>query len=238
MSLGEIVREAWGIPQSRFLHLPYPFKPSPAFLSIPIEPNKEDIVRVTFIGKLEPRKGILPLSEAIPNICKKYPNVRFKFIGKSLPSGKDGQDMQSYLLEKLAPFTGKLEFTGPVPYDQIPVHLASTDICIYPSLWENFPNVCLEGMSAGRAVIGSKNGGMAEMLDNNKYGLLVDPRSPSSIQSALEVLIDNEDMRIEKGKAARQRILDTYTVEIIGQRTEEVYQQIIDQWPNPCNTII
>lgn len=233
LSLGQIVQETWDIPKERFLHLPYPFKPSEAFLKIPIEASGDGIVRVTFIGKLEPRKGILPLSEAIPALCKKYPQVRFRFIGKSLPSGKDGQDMQSYLLEKLAPYRDQLEFTGPVPYDRIPAMLAETAICIYPSLWENFPNVCLEGMSAGRAVIGSQNGGMAEMLGKNEYGLIVDPHDPLSIQQALETFIQDEALRLEKGRAARQRILNTYTVEVIGARTERVYQQIIERWPQP-----
>lgn len=50
-------------------------------------------------------------------------------------------------------------------------------------------------MSDGRAVIGSKNGGMAEMLGNEECGLLVDPNSPKTIIAALEKLIENPELK-------------------------------------------
>ena len=86
----------------------------------------------------------------------------------------------------------------------LPSVIVGTDI---PSLWENFPNVCLEAMSAGRVVVGSKYGGMADMLGNDEYGLLIDPYQPESIRSTLAMLIENSALRIEIGKKALIHLL-------------------------------
>lgn len=229
--LGGIVSREWNIPIGRFIHLQNPFQPGKEFLSIGIPQKADDLVRVTFLGKLERRKGIFLLLEAMPAILQQYPQVRFRFVGKSHPSPNPGMDMQAYIEKTLSGYKDKLEFTGPIPYTQIPAQLAETDICIFPSLWENFPNVCLEAMSAGRAVIGSKNGGMAEMLGEEECGLLIDPDNPKTIVAALKKMIENPQLRYRFGQLAREKVLREYSWDRIGARTEEVYSMIIDHWP-------
>lgn len=229
--LGEIVSKKWNISSQQFIHLPYPFDPKDTFLRIPIKSDETQFKLISFIGRLEKRKGIFPLISAIPAICEKYPQVRFRFIGQAHPSPIPGLDMTEFMKKQLHLYKDRLEFTGSLSYDQIPLHLAETDICIFPSLWENFPNVCLEAMSAGRAVIGSKNGGMADMLGNDEHGLLVDPYKPESIVSAIEKLIENPELRIQLGQSAREKVLREYSYERIGALTEEIYSMIIDKWP-------
>lgn len=229
--LGTIVSREWDLPMDRFIHLPYPFQPDPAFLEIPCGESGSEFPRITFIGKLEKRKGIFPFMHAIPQIAKKHPHIRFRFLGHSHPSPVLGLDMEGYLKKQLSSFQDRLEFTGPIPYHEIPQHLAETDICVFPSLWENFPNVCLEAMSAGRAVVGSKNGGMADMLGENEFGLLIDPKKPESIVAAIKLLIESPELRYRFGHSARENVLTTYSYDKIGHWTEKVYSNIINNWP-------
>lgn len=229
--LGGIVSKEWGIPIDHFIHLPNPFHPSPEFLDIQIRRPDSEYLRITFIGKLEKRKGIFLLMDVIPEVVSKHPHVKFRFIGQAHPSPEADLDMEGYMKKRLHRFESHLEFTGPLPYNEIPKRLAETDICIFPSLWENQPNVCMEAMSAGRAVIGSKNGGMADMLGNDECGLLVDPYRPETIVTAIEKLIENPELRMQLGRSAREKILRNYSYESIGALTEEVYSMIIDKWP-------
>lgn len=222
--IATVVQREWDIPGERFIHLPNPFQPPQALLDIPAAAKAGQEVRILFLGRLEKRKGVLTLLEVIPVICRKYPQARFVFTGR-------GSDMQVFLSEKLAAWDDRLEFTGEIPHDQIPQQLAKADICLFPSLWENFPNVCLEAMAAGRAIIGSKNGGMRDMLEAPPCGLLIDPERPATIVEALSTFLDNPGMRETFGERARQVVLERYNAGVIGAQTEAVYQKIIEQWP-------
>lgn len=229
--IARIVQREWDIPSEHFIHLPYTFQPSQALLDISPEARAGKEVRILFLGRLEKRKGVLTLLEVIPAICRKYPHARFVFTGR-------GSDMQAFLTEKLAAHREQLEFTGEAPYADIPQHLAKADICLFPSLWENFPNVCLEAMSAGRAIVGSKNGGMRDMLEAPSCGLLIDPDKPATIVEALSTFLDNPERRKTFGERARQVVLKRYNADVIGVQTEAVYQKIISHLHDKGNSTI
>ncbi|MGD1874837.1 MAG: glycosyltransferase family 4 protein [Mastigocoleus sp.] len=223
-ALGDKLIEVWGLPEDKVVHIPNPYIPSQELLNIAVE-TRTNII--TFIGRLEIRKGILELGAAIPLILKRYPDVRFRFIGSSLPSPKPGLDMQAYLEQKLKRYLPALEFTGSVALDRIPYWLAKTDICVFPSRWENFPNVCLEAMAAARGVVGSSAGGMAEMLDQGKVGRLIPPENSQKIAEAVIELLANPQLRMQLGRAARDRVLSEYNLDRIGQLQEESYERAI-----------
>jgi len=122
-----------------------------------------------------------------------------------------------------------VEFTGKVSLDDIPHYLAQTDICVFPSLWENFPNVCLEAMAAGRGVVGSSAGGMAEMLDQGNAGLLVPPEDATAIASAIIELLDQPNLRMKLGAEARERVTTEYSLERLGDLIEQSYQRAIQR---------
>ncbi|MEO1428989.1 MAG: glycosyltransferase family 4 protein [Cyanobacteria bacterium J06632_19] len=224
LSLGNQLITTWSLPSEKVVHIPYAYVPSQELLDIPIETHTNV---VTFIGRLEIRKGILDLVEAIPFILKKYPATIFRFVGPALPSPQTNLNMQQYIERKLSSYKKSLEFTGGVSPDIIPSVLARTDICVFPSLWENFPNVCLEAMAAARGVVGSSAGGMAEMLDGGKVGRLIPPKSPEKIAQAVIELLENPQLRMQLGEAARNRVLSEYNLDRIGKLQEESYERAI-----------
>jgi glycosyltransferase involved in cell wall biosynthesis len=224
IAMGEKLIDIWQLPKDKLVHIPNPYIPADDLLRIPIE-TKTNVI--SFIGRLEMRKGITELTEAIPLIIKNYPDVRFRFIGESCrPSPNFRLDMQEYIEKRLRRYIKSLEFTGYIPLDMIPNMLSSTDICVFPSRWENFPNVCLEAMAAGRGVVGSNAGGMADMLSSDT-GLLIPPYSPPQIAKAVLSLLKEPNLRMSLGTAARDRVLNEYNLEKIGCLQEDSYIRAI-----------
>jgi glycogen(starch) synthase len=222
--LGNIMIDEWGLDRNIVSHVPYPYIPSEKLLRIPVETKTNT---VTFLGRLEIRKGVLDLAQAIPLILHRRPEAKFRFVGSSEPSPEPNVPMQQYLKHKLRRYKGSVEFTGFIPPESIPDILADTDICVFPSVWENFPCVCLESMAAARGIVGSSAGGMADMLDLGEVGRLIPPNSPERIAEAVIELLEDPSLRMRLGQAARKRLLLEYNVDRISVLQESSYARAI-----------
>jgi glycogen(starch) synthase len=222
----EKVAEPWGIPSEKVSYIPNPYVPNETLLNIPIETHTNI---VTFLGRLESRKGVVDLAEAIPMVLKKCPDARFRFVGKSGQALGRKMPMRQYLENKLRRYRKSVEFINGVMLEEVPTILATTDICIFPSHWENFPYVCLEAMAAGRGIVGSSAGGMAEMLKYGEAGKLVLPNHPSQIANAIITLFNQPPLRMELGRRARQCLLSEYNANRIGELLEASYKRAIQR---------
>jgi glycosyltransferase involved in cell wall biosynthesis len=210
--------------RDRISVFPYPYEPGPDLLRIPAGGSAN---RITYLGRLEERKGVIDLVDAIPRVLASAPRARFRFIGRSVPHGPDGQDMQAFLLARLGRHAAAVEFTGPRPPSDIPGLLAETDILAAPSHWESFGLVCCEGLAAARAVLGSANGGMAEILAGGRCGVLVPPRQPEAIADALLGLLADPARRQALGEAGRQHLLEHYSARRVIAAQLASYQRAI-----------
>ena len=219
-SLKKIIAQDWRIPLNQINVIPNPYEPSSQTLSIPINRSYKigANINILFIGKLNIQKGGLLLADLIPNVLNSFNNVNFTLVGGDGPSHLKGITMQSYLKQRIVDHD-RVYFAGAVNLDEVPRFLSKSDIVIIPSLWENFPYVCLEAMSAGRAIIGSKNGGMSEMLANGA-GILVSVNGYKELIKALELLISNPNKRIELGERAREVVLKEYNLQKVGKQLE------------------
>lgn len=224
-SITEMMTRLWHLPPERICRIPNPYTPSAALLQIPIE---TDTRTVTYLGRLESRKGALEMAAAIPLVLHRFPAARFRFVGRASPiSPRHALDMRAYLEARLQAERHAVEFVGHVPLEQVPLILAQTDLCVFPSWWENFPYVCLEAMAAGRGVVGSRAGGMREMLDEGNAGEVVMPGNPHRIARAILRLLEDPERRMRLGTAARARLQTEYCAERIGPMMEASYLRAI-----------
>lgn len=223
-AIGQRILQDWGLDPARIAPVPYPYIPASELLAIPLETHTQV---VTFLGRLELRKGVVELGQAIPAILRRHPQVKFRFVGPAWNSPMPSLNMQEYLERMLHHHRQSLEFVGGVPLAQIPQYLATTDICVFPSRWESFGLVCTEAMAAGRGIVASSAGGMAELLDQGQVGRLVPPRQPHKIAQAVIALLDNPAWRIALGGQARDRILTHYSLDRISALQEASYARAI-----------
>ncbi len=78
-SIAQILAKDWGIPFDKLACYGYPFSPSEALLSQALE--EKSAFTIGFLGRLEPRKGVLELAMSIGSILRSHPNVKFRFLG-------------------------------------------------------------------------------------------------------------------------------------------------------------
>lgn len=225
-ALGRQAMNEWRLQPGNVVTVPYPFEPDAALLNIPPETETK---RIAFLGRLEVRKGVIELAEAIPRVLDRCPDASFVFVGAAEASPTPSVDMQEYLEERLRRYAGAVTFVGPASSAEIPRILAETDICVIPSRWENFPNVCLEAMAAARGIVGSRAGGMTEMLDSGRVGRLISPGKTLEIARTVGDLLENPDERIHLGQAARRRLLEEYNADRVGALQEASYQRAIER---------
>ncbi len=221
-TIGTIVGHDWRLPADRISIFPLPFLADPRLLALP---PAGVAGTVGFLGRMEPRKGIVELAQAIPLILRRARKLRFRFIGPSWPF-KQG-DMRSWIESHFSDCRGAMEFVGEFASEDLSKHLGQCDIMLLPSRWENFPSACIESMAAGRAVIGSASGGMAEMIEHGKTGLLVPPRNPKAVAEAVLSLVRNPAQLRLFAEAGRKSIVEQLSPERVFPFQMASYQRAI-----------
>jgi glycogen synthase len=217
---------AWLSPaRAQLAVFPYPFAPDPALLALPAGGTDP---RVTFIGRLEERKGIFDLAAAAARVHATHPETRFRFIGRA-SSGTTAPDLIRALRQQAGPAAAQLEFTGAVAPEELPRLLAQTAVVALPSHWESFGLACCEAMAAGRAVVASAAGGMGEIVEHSRSGVLVPPRDPRAWADALVGLLEDPARRISLGQSARERIQKAYAPEFILPQQLSSYERAIER---------
>ena len=215
--------ELWGLEADRVCVAPHPFRPCGELLEVPPLEARDPGLLVTFLGRLEVRKGVLELAEAVPRVLLEVPDARFRFVGASMPH-PDGGDTREKIEWVLGPAREHVEFVDAVPYADVPALLAEAAVCAFPSVWESFGFVCLEAMAAARPVVVTEGTGMADMVDGGRAGRVVPAQDPKALADALVDLLTDPVERSLLGSAARQRVLEAYDPARVAARQERCYE--------------
>jgi len=148
-----------------------------------------------YFGRLSDEKGIASLLEAMKNVKSA---IKLKIVG----AGPDRNKLES--ISKKMELENKVEFLGPKYGAALADLINGSMAVVIPSVWpENMPYSLLESMSAGKAVIASRTGGMGEIIENGTNGFLF---SPGNIRELVEVIDDlpNRDL-LAIGKSAADK---------------------------------
>ena len=141
---------------------------------------------ILYVGRLEPRKGVLEWVAAAVQVASRHPSLRFEFVGADLPYTERQSVKQT--VEQMIPqaLRANFIFHGEQPRAALPGFLAKARIAVVPSRWENFPNTCVEALCSGLPVLATRQGGMAEMVEDGRTGWLAATADPSGLADALE----------------------------------------------------
>lgn len=231
LAILELVRCRWNLEAERLVHIPNVFDSPADLLTLPLATTTS---RITYLGRLEARKGVIELAQAMRLVLTQAPATKFRLVGRSLPHPATGENLSAYMRRRLGPFAQAVEFIGGLPHSEVARALGDTDMCVFPSIWENFPYVCLEAMAAGRGVIASSGGGMAEIIDDGRTGRLVEPRDPRGLAGAVLEMLADPAGRIAMGKKARAHVGVAYSSQVIGPLQEASYLRAIARGRPRC----
>ncbi|MDJ0680783.1 MAG: glycosyltransferase [Xenococcaceae cyanobacterium MO_167.B52] len=164
-----------------------------------------DKITFLFLGKINQRKGIFDLLHALAML----PSVTRNKI-RAILAGS-GEIEKAEALAKELNIESLVEFPGWVNIKQRDDFLAQANVFVLPSYNEGLPMALLEAMSWGLPVVTTPVGGITEVVTHYKTGLLVQPGSIQELAASMQILIDNESLRLSLGNAARKQasLLDT-----------------------------
>lgn len=111
----------------------------------------------------------------------------------------------------------------------VPLLMAACDLVVLASRWEGLPLVLAEAAAAGRPVVATDVGGVAEVVDNGRTGLLVPPGDPVALAKSLLCLLGDADARARMGLAARERARRMFRVERLAHEVEDLYLRCLQE---------
>ena len=110
--------------------------------------------------------------------------------------------------------------------EDVPNVLRSLDVVVMPSDSEGSPIALIEAMTAGRAIVATRVGGMPSILDEGRCGVLVPARRPRALADAVTALLEDAPRREEMGALAQRRALADYALESVARRWEGLYRDL------------
>ena len=182
---------------------------------------------VLFAGRVTRWKGAHLLMKAVPLVLEQVPDARFVLAGSAHVPTRGFPSTQAYLLSLVSEaHRGRVTFLGHVPHAALARHYERATLCVFPSLFEAFGYTCLEAMALGKAVIGSRNGGMADLLGGGA-GRLFTPPDVDELARHITQLLQAPSLSEEFGRRALERVQTHYAPDLVMTQTESFYRRAI-----------
>jgi len=167
---------------------------------------------VFYAGRFSPGKGTQDLVSAADIVVQKLPDALFLFAGQGN-------------LELSGPHTRSL---GRLPHSEMWRFYHLSDLVVVPSRQpEPLSRVALEGMAAGKPLVGTRVGGTPELIEDGVNGSLVERGNPARLAEAITGLLLNDDLRARMGRAGRELVHTRFAPETNLERLVEFYHQAI-----------
>jgi len=205
--------------QHKCVIVPLGIDPAP-FERASVQHTLDAMTRVLFVGKLRYYKGVDVLLEAL----RELPRVHLTIVGSGpMERAWRARVHQLNLAERV-------QFVGQVENEDLPRYYAACDIFVLPSSErsEAFGVVQLEAMAAGKPVICTELGtGTSFVNVHGETGLVVPPRAPRALASAIAQLSSDATLRARLGAAGRARVRAEFTLDKMVTRILQVYEQVL-----------
>lgn len=175
------------------------------------------------IGRLTPIKGHLVLIKAMAAVAKLVPKVLLMVVGDAPPE-KTAYEQELHRLVHQLGLDTVVGFVG--RREDIPQLLATMDLLVMPSTYqEGFGRVLIEAGACGVPVVASRVGGVADVIEHGRTGLLVPPHDPAGLSQAIVRLLRDRASAARLAQAFRQRIEQEFRLEAMIERTLAVYEE-------------
>lgn len=172
--------------------------------------------RLGYVGGLHEYKGLDDLADALDKV---HSDPRLIVAG-------DGPDRER--LEQR--FGSTATFLGAVPYEQIPAFYREIDILLLPSHTEGLPRVILEAQATGTPVVATRVGGVPEVVEDRRTGLLCDARDPGCLAAAIDRLATDSAECSHLAETGREAVATSFTWDNLYDRYERFLRTVCDRY--------
>lgn len=185
--------------------------------------RKESVFTFVFIGRLVGDKGINELVEAFERLNKEYPNTRLILVG---PEERNLDPLKPETISKIE-LNENIEAVG--RQSDVRPWLAASDVFVFPSYREGFPNVVIEAGAMCLPSIVTDINGSREIIIEGKNGTIIPPRDTDALYQAMKRIISNPAEIAEMAANARPLIASRYEQTYVRRCLKEYYKEILRQ---------
>ena len=175
---------------------------------------------VLFVGRITDQKGIFHLLEAAPRLPAGVQVVL-------CASAPDTPEIEERLRRRVAELPNVLWINEMVPVTVVAQLYSHCAVFCCPSVYEPFGLINLEAMACEAPVVASAVGGIVEVVEDGKTGVLVEPARPDVLAAALTRMLSSPTLARDMGRAGRRRVEEKFSWASVAERTEAVYADAI-----------
>jgi glycosyltransferase involved in cell wall biosynthesis len=185
-----------------------------------VRPMRPKVPTILCIGHVSALKNQVEFIRALDSLAANR-SFRVLFLGVAPPH--DPYCTEFLNLIETRPWC---TYEGVVEHSRLTDYFARASFLALPSLEDNCPMVVLEAMASSVPVIAARVGGVPELVENRISGLLMDPASRESMQSAATEMLDDPENACRMALSARKRALEQYHPKIVAQKHLEIYREV------------
>ncbi len=175
--------------------------------------------RILFLGNLSQPKGVFDLVRVFAKLVDTFPNAQLRLGGTGDVEG------MNKLISELG-VEKNITLLGWVAGEQKQQELAQADIFCLPSYHEQMPMSLLEAMSAKMAVVATQVGGVPDIIQHQKNGLLLEPGDETALYDSLSQLLSNETNKLELSEAGKRHFDQYFCEQVIMSQLKNTYQAL------------
>jgi alpha-maltose-1-phosphate synthase len=191
---------------------------------------------VLFAGRIHPQKGVEALLQSAKLVLRQDKCVTYLIAGEA-DSSEYSREIRALIASDPSLGTS-VTFLGRVPRNQLSLLYKCADVTVIPSIYDPFPYVGLEASLAGAAIVGTRSGGLEEMIRDGVTGLLVNilggqhsvkTVDVEQLSAATQMLLADGQTARRLGCAAREYVLRNFTFDSMVEKTNRVYLDVVEQ---------
>ncbi|HEX8495746.1 MAG TPA: glycosyltransferase [Actinomycetales bacterium] len=186
-------------------------------------PWSPDVARLLVLGRLVERKGVDTAIAALADVR----DAELVVAGGSADAGSDPDVTRLRAAAHEAGVTDRVRFVGRVDPQDAAALMRAADLVVTVPWYEPFGIVPLEAMACGTPVVASEVGGMLDTVQDGVTGVLVPPRDPAALATAVTDLLGRPGELVRRGRAAAEHVAATYGWDRVAADTEAVYRAMI-----------
>jgi glycosyltransferase involved in cell wall biosynthesis len=168
------------------------------------------------IAELHPNKGLTYLIDAFASVAIQYPQTILIIIGNG------DQQAALHLLIKEKKLERQVFLAGYI--DHAAEYLKAFNISVLPSIKEGLPYAILEAGSASLPIVATTVGGIPEVIEDMRSGVLVQPRNTRELAHAISFMIEHPEERRKYGTTLKERVTTQFSLEKMVERVEAIYK--------------